>query len=259
MARCKLCLNEKQLISTSHIIPDFMHKDLYDDKHKLHVFNPHERAQGKGYIKKPSTGEYEGGILCESCDNRLLGGIYEDYVSKVMYADEISEDIKVSVTKCRNQHGVEFSKCNNLDYTKYKIFLLSILWRAHISSRPIFSQINLGPHAEIIRKMIYEGDPGRPDDYAIFIMTFVNDPSASTDVIITPQLRRMADGHRVFVFLIAGFIYCFYLNSKSHKIPDYVSQATIKPNNEMDIFHLPKGQSWDFMLGFMGLKKKPSQ
>lgn len=259
MAICKLCLKDKQLISTSHIIPDFMYQDLYDDKHKLHVFNLHEIIQGKGHIKKPSTGEYEGGILCESCDNKLLGGIYEDYVSKVMHADKISEDLRVSVTHCKDQYGVEFSKCNNLDYKKYKIFLLSILWRAHISSRPSFKEINLGPHADMLRKMIYEGDPGRPEDYAIFIKTFINDPNASTDVIMIPQFKqKKTDGHRVFEFLIGGFIYRFYVNSKSHKIPDYVLQATIKPNNEMKIFHLPKGKSWDFMFEFMGLKKKLS-
>lgn len=256
MAICKLCLQDKQLIKASHIIPDFMYQDLYDDKHKLILFNPHEIIKGKGYIKKPSTGEYEGGLLCKTCDNELLGGIYENYVSKVMYADEISEDVRVQITRCKNEHGVEYSNFTNLDYTKYKLFLLSILWRAHISSRPSFNQINLGPHADIIRKMIYENNPGKPEEYVIFIMTFLNDPNASADVIIPPQSRRMSEGHKVYVFVIGGFIYGFYINSKTHKLPKHVALASIKLNNEMNVFHLPKGTSWEFMLGFMGLTKK---
>ena len=40
-------------------------------------------------------------------------------------------------------------------YVKYPAFkfLLSILWRASVSSKPLFNQIQLGSHEEIIRRM----------------------------------------------------------------------------------------------------------
>jgi hypothetical protein len=32
---CKLCLKDKKLVRQSHIIPDFMYKDIFDEKHRL--------------------------------------------------------------------------------------------------------------------------------------------------------------------------------------------------------------------------------
>lgn len=39
MGSCKLCLEEKILLKKSHIIPEFMYKDLYDENHKLISFD----------------------------------------------------------------------------------------------------------------------------------------------------------------------------------------------------------------------------
>ena len=32
---CQLCKEEKQLLKNSHIIPNFLYKGLYDEKHKI--------------------------------------------------------------------------------------------------------------------------------------------------------------------------------------------------------------------------------
>jgi hypothetical protein len=102
--------------------------------------------------------------------------------------------------------------------------------------------------------MIYETNPGKEDDYPIIFHTNYSDPKANTDVITSPRAKKAFSGHKVYFFVIAGFIYAFYVNSKEHKIPEKVKQATIKLNNELKIYHLPKGKSDDFILGIMGLK-----
>lgn len=231
-----------------------MYQDLYDDKHKLILFKPHELLKGNTKIQKASTGDYEGDILCNDCDNKLIGG-YEDYAAKAIFGGQLPENEKPILTLYRNQHGVEFSGCQNLSYTKFKLFLLSILWRASISSRQLFNQINLGPHSEIIRQMILKGNPGEVSDYPIFVMTYVNDKNMPNDVILPPQRRRMSEGHRTYVFPIGGFIYCFYVNSRTHKLPDHILSETFKPTNSLHIIHLPKGTGWNFMLGYLGIIK----
>lgn len=255
MTICKLCGQEKELIKKSHIIPDFMYQDLYDDKHKLILFSPHDYINGQAKQKRASSGDYEGNILCNDCDNKLLGG-YEDYAAKAIFGGQLPEDERPILTPYRNQHGVEFSGCRNLNYAKFKLFLLSILWRSSISSRKLFTQINLGPHEEVIRQMILNSNPGDVSDYPIFVMTFVNDKKMPNDVILPPQKRRMSDGHTTYVFPIGGFIYCFYVNSQSHKLPEHVLSETLRPTNELHIIHLPKGTGWDFMLGYLGITKK---
>jgi len=254
MGKCNLCLQEKQLITKSHIIPDFMYQDLFDDKHKMLSFNPYERAKGEGYIKKPSTGEYEGEILCADCDNSILGS-YEDYASKAIYGGQLHANECPTFTNYKNQAGIEFTLCKNLNYQKFKIFLLSILWRASISSRKFFSDISLGPHEEIIRKMIFVGNASEVDNYPIFMMTYINDKSMPRDFVSQPQKRKTKDGFTTYIFFIGGLIYFFYVNSENHKIPDYILSETIKKTNEANIIHIPPGQGWDLILGYYGFKK----
>ena len=206
---CRLCLQEKQLINKSHIIPDFMYKELYDDQHKLMLFKPHERVKGKGKIRRPSSGEYEGNILCANCDNIVIGS-YENYARKVLYGGEVSASESTTINKCKNKDGLEYSACSNINYTKFKIFLLSILWRASITSRPSFKDISLGPHEEIIRRMIFDGNAGNIEDYPVTLMTFLNDKTIPSDLISQPHSTKTKNGHTIKVFIISGMIYIFY-------------------------------------------------
>ena len=67
--KCKLCLSNKKLIGKSHPLPDFLYKDLYDEKHRLHkVKLP---GISTGYYTQ--TGEYDRHLLCADCDNNILG------------------------------------------------------------------------------------------------------------------------------------------------------------------------------------------
>jgi hypothetical protein len=254
MAICKLCLQEKHLLKKSHIIPDFMYQDLYDDKHKMISFNPHEYAVGEGHIKNPSSGDYDSYILCKDCDNRIIGG-YESYAAKVLFGGLPLNQAPV-ISTFKKKDGTELTNYKNLDYKNFKLFLLTILWRAGISKRPIFEYIDLGPHASILRKMLYEGDPGTISDYPLFIMTFINDQEMPKDIIITPLKRRMQGGLIVYSFPIAGMIYCFYVNSKQHSLPKDIINDTISTDNQLNIFHIPKGKGWDFLFRYMGMHKK---
>ena len=258
MGKCKLCLQEKQLLKKSHIIPDFMYQDLYDDKHKIFFLSPYERLKGEGYIKRPSSGEYESNILCADCDNVLLSS-YEDYARKALYGGELPANECPTFKNFKNQHEIQFTKCTNLSYTKFKIFLLSILWRASVSSRQFFSDISLGPHEEIIREMIFTGNAGDVDDYPIFFMTYVNDKTIPRDLVAQPQKRRTKDGYAINTFMINGLLFAFYINSKTHKIPEHILSETIKPTNEVNIIHIPPGNGWGIILGYFGLLKKSSR
>lgn len=78
MSVCKLCEQVKPLISTSHIIPDWMYNRLYTGNHKLHKFQPSKFVSGEKHIVMPSNSEYEGGLLCGKCDNNIIG-LLENY------------------------------------------------------------------------------------------------------------------------------------------------------------------------------------
>ena len=220
----------------------------------MNVFSPFEMLNGNSYAKRQSSGEWEGGILCPDCDNKLIGG-YEDYVNRAMYGGILPSNETPICKKYKNKRGVQYTNCKKISYKKTKIFFLTILWRASISKRPFFNEIKLGPHEEVIRKMILEENAGDVSGYPILFQTFINDSLMSRDIVGQPQKRKTIDGHTVYVFIIGGMIYTYFVNSKGHKLNDQVLTKTIKPTNEMIISHIPPGKGWDVVMEFCGLVK----
>ena len=150
MAMCSLCLQDKELIKRSHIIPDFMYQEIFDDKHRLVRFSKDNFPRHS----TPPTGEYESDLLCADCDNRLLGG-FESYGRQVLYGG----NIPVQMQNFRQSDGLTFTQVTGINYLKFKLFLLSLLWKASISKRDFFKNVQLGPYQEILRKMLLEKNP----------------------------------------------------------------------------------------------------
>jgi hypothetical protein len=147
--KCALCNRERPLIK-AHIFPEFLYRPLYDDKHFFNVV----RFGSQSRLGRRPKGVYDNSLLCADCDNVRLNE-YEDYACSV-FTDRNS----VRITDQKYAFLVE-----GLDYRRFKLFLLSLIWRAGVSERTEFANVELGPHAEQMRQMLYVGDPGSPDRY----------------------------------------------------------------------------------------------
>lgn len=149
---CALCLQPGPL-QNSHIIPEFLYALLYDEKHRYNVLSVQHgepnRIEQKGARER---------LLCLACE-RLLNG-YETYASLVIKGG-------AKGISYRREGAIVFLQ--GIDYAKFKLFQLSVLWRAGVSSLPFFGHVQLGPHQEQLRKMVYTGDPGRSAEYPFII------------------------------------------------------------------------------------------
>ncbi len=249
MGKCKLCKESKELLKKSHIIPDFMYKGLYDEDHKITYATRETFKSNSNKIKRCSSGEYESQILCADCDNKVIGDSLEDYASKIIYGKNLSPRIAPISKEYEASDGTIFTNITNINYTKFKLFLLSILWRASISSRPFFSDIKLGPHEEVIRNMILKGNPGSYTDYPILILSFIKKESVPEDIITKPRKLKTSDGHNTYIFAIGGLVYIFYINAKYHKLPDVVLEYSLKENNNLKIIHLTNRLALKLIIG----------
>lgn len=253
MGICKLCLKDKTLLKKSHIIPEFMYAGFYDKNHKMIRFQPKNYIKNEGYCEKPSKGEYESGILCQDCDGRIISN-YENYGKVVIYGGNQKLENQPKVENFKTELGISFSKIANLDYQKYKLFHLSILWRSSISSRPLFNQVNLGPHEEIIRKMLLNGEPGNVNDYPILFSSFSGGNKSPKNVITQPLKVRSSEGATVYIFVIASMIHHFYVGNKNHKMPQNIVNETITPNGNATVHFIPEGEGWEYIKKLYGIK-----
>jgi len=250
MAICKLCKVEKQLIKKSHIIPEFLYKELYDEKHQMLKFDAIEKAKGIDKISKPPKGEYESELLCRECDGNRLGK-YESYLGKIISNTKLPKEQTPNCEKIINETGVEFLRIENIDYKLLKLCLLTILWRASISQRPTYKNVSLGPYEEKIRKQLFEENPSSDMDIAIVVMSWRNDTNTATDIIAQPK-RHRDNSKTYYSIILNGYIVLFFISENS--INKELEFFRLKEDNTISIIYLEKGTGMNFLLSYTSAK-----
>jgi hypothetical protein len=246
MAQCKLCHEEKLLIKKSHIIPDFMFRqsNMYNEKHQIYTFTLTDLVGNKS-PKYILTGDYETDILCAKCDNEILGKL-EEYGKAVLFGDEkgIYNPNCDGFVKEKNE---EFWICNNVDYKKYKLFMLSILWRMSISSRPLFKNVNLKEHADKLREMILTSEPKEYYVYPFFTSSFLKDMSVPKDLIVEP-IQYNTKGFININLIIPGMFHVFMLSTDPNAFPgEELKKSVINEENVLVIYQLKEGQALSYI------------
>lgn len=195
VGNCRLCGTHKPL-RNSHIIPEFIYQPMYDEKHRF--FELHKRrALGAKRFQKGLRER----ILCDDCEHLLSR--WEKYAAHVMSG-------KSSVTLRPSHERVWIS---GIDYTQFKLFLLSILWRASVTSQEFFKLVSLGYHENIIKNMLLEERPGRPEEYGCILIFNRLQGEDITDTMFNPEPLRWM-GRRFSKLYFAGACWCFYCDSQ---------------------------------------------
>ena len=244
--QCKLCLQNKSLLKQSHIIPNFLYKELLK-KDGFFV---------EGNLKKISskilqTGVFDRYILCAECDNNLLSKL-ESYAYQVLY--DIKKVKGTNLANEINQNGVEWTMARGVDYKTFKLFLLSLLWRFSISKQQVFNGVNLGSHEEKIRRMIFEDDPREILDYPCAISSYKHHSDLPFQIISQPLKHRNELSGNCYSILINGLIFTF--NISKNLTPDYISEIAINKNNELKIIRMPRDNAIKIIRKYMGLPNK---
>lgn len=248
IGECQLCKLQKELLSKSHIIPEFNYNILYDDKNFIKkIFLT--AIEGIKYVGNVAKGEYERSILCVECDSIRIKAS-EDYVSRLIYAkNPLEVDQQPNCTNYVNQEGQEFSICTNVDYDRVKRYILSILWRASISSRPFFDGIEMeDPMMEEMRQVILNASNTNFSKWPILITSWLNDPNARRDIIMQPKTYIETIGHR-YCFPIRGVIFNIYTNIED--VPVLIRDFLLRPN-ELPMLHLQRGDYLNYIRVYNG-------
>lgn len=188
--KCRLCQNETELCF-SHIIPEFVYLPTYNENHRAIMI-----PKGKSKYEQKGIREY---LLCDDCDNRIIGK-WESYSSPIIKS---IQDLNFT------QNGGEYI-VQNVQYADFKLFQLSLLWRASIASVKMFENINIGKqHEEIIRKMLLYNDSGAPDQYGC--MMFVLSSTNFLQKTIWSPVEDIVDGFTCYRFLTGRIFWYFFL------------------------------------------------
>ena len=117
------------------------------------------------------------------------------------------------------------------DYTQFKLFQLSILWRCSVTSIDFF-KIDLGDHSETLMQMILSEDPGEEDDYACNVSA-INTPNGILNCLILRDDVFDIQGHKTCRIIFGGFIWHFYVSIDPK--PVEVKESFLKKNGNLII------------------------
>lgn len=195
---CRLCLEQRDLCN-SHVIPEFFYEqmNLYDKKHRLNILSTepdkHRPTAQKGIHER---------LLCTKCEGKLSK--WEDHARRVMYGGEC-----INVT-------TDNSKCIEctVDYVKFKLFQLSILWRVGISNHAGFSTVILGKHEHVLRRMLLDEAPGATGAYGCIILYSTKNTEITSNMIHCMGMSNVR-GVDCARLLLGGLFWLFFLSESA--------------------------------------------
>ena len=216
---CRLCLAEVPLCK-SHIIPEICFAPMYDDRHRFIAVSDVK----KQIVKEGQKGWWEK-MLCAACEARL--NRYEKHVRR-MFTDPL-------LAPLADKRVYVFPK---VEYRLLKLFILSVLWRASVSTLPAYRHVSLGPHEEPMRELILADADFAPETYGCVIWALFDGDRHFVDMMTEPSYDKQ-DGRRCYRFIMRGFVFMIYVGSRT--IDDATSRLFVGRQPEVRAYHI----NWD--------------
>jgi hypothetical protein len=183
---CALCHNEGELCA-SHIVPEFVFAEMYDEKHRFIAASP----AGPTILQRPQKAwrEY---LLCAGCERHLNENFEAPFKRYWLDGGALS--------RLATQPLIVL---DDVDYASFKLFHLSVLWRASVCTLNDFRTVRLGPHEDAIRRMILEKDPGPSWKYPVICFGIVHENQVQHNLSSDPLAVKLY-GQRGFTFRFCG-------------------------------------------------------
>ncbi|TAH33673.1 MAG: hypothetical protein EYC62_06480 [Alphaproteobacteria bacterium] len=171
--------------------------------------------------KRVPTGVYDNGILCAECDNQFSP--YENHAKDILTRPIDQRYVLRDPPNVGEAIGYNPPVG---DYIQLKLFFLSILWRAAISTNQFYAHVRLGVHEKKLREMLQANDVGTVDDFSV-LLSKNTDPSDIMSRTICDPVKKKIEGIRVYYFQLPDVI--FRIKADKRPLPNKVREFAICP------------------------------
>lgn len=158
-------------------------------------------------------------LLCEGCEQHF--NKHYEIPFKIFWVDN---------PKLPDPWLDNAPRCINTEYRTFKLFHLSVLFRAGACTLPMFSNVNLGPHKDRIRKMLLDGDPGKDHEYPIGGCAVLHHENRDVIKIISQSQNFRFGGKPCYSIMYGGVDWWFSVSSDRN--PEF-EQFSLKSNGKI--------------------------
>jgi hypothetical protein len=113
-------------------------------------------------------------------------------------------------------HRPQLIKLCGFDYSRMKLFLLSVLWRMGVAKAPAFTNVKLGPHTERIGRMLLDGDPQEVTDYGCTVSVVHMDQERIALTRPADGIRYETQNLKMYRALVDGLLFAWIVGSREH-------------------------------------------
>lgn len=175
-------------------------------------------------------------------DEEIIGQKAEDYFS---YLDGYACDLLIkdkfdkspfgdSSTVWQRENGSPIGYIiRGADPARIKLFVLSLLWRAHVTGRREFASVDIGPHYGRLHEMLVNNDAGDPDEFAVNINQKLEESFQSDSM--SPYLNRESDSAVNFIDMEIGGFH-FKVKVDKRKTPEPRRDFILGMNEDIWVF-----------------------
>ena len=230
MITCKLTGDIGKPIR-AHIIP----KAFYEISEQNKGVNKLIGNSPGTYPKKLPIGIYDSTIVTQKGED--IFNKWDNYATKFLLGDEIRYK---AIQKNGKLAGWDVG---TFDYPLLKLFSLSILWRAHVSSQDIFKKVELGPHEPKIRQLLLTENASDPDTYSVIISKWIDDGFGP---VIMDPFREKYYGLNFYRFYCGRYVFSIKVDSR--RTVKAFRYAQLSPNTNLILIARDLKSSKEFPL-----------
>jgi hypothetical protein len=223
MLKCQYCDNLYPKLAKAHIIPRSFYKiSRGQDNKSIELIIDENDKKTKFW----QSGIYDSEIVCQNCEK--LFNDFDTHGYKVL-SRTLSQKMISNGSDEYPAYLIE-----DVDYSKLKLFFLSMLWRAHASKFIFYSHVELGSHEPIIRSYISKKIAPPHDKYEMVLFHLLDQPYPSS---IVPPWRSKIRGVNVYRFYLPGLFAMIKVDQRP--IPTFYEPMILRELPPHRLFFLP--------------------
>jgi hypothetical protein len=200
---CKGCGQKTKLIK-AHIIHEAFFTGLRDGQKAPRILS---NTPGV-FPKKAPIGVYDQNILCRKCEDKFQQ--LDDYGYRVLIGLEDTHEIQYD-----ENDKIKGYIFHEIDNHLLKLFFISILWRASISTHSFYSKVELGELEDLAQYSIWNMDSLDAHSFSFVLGKFEGDAAGRT--MLDPHAEEWF-GVRDLRFYLYGYI--LYIKSELAETPE---------------------------------------
>jgi hypothetical protein len=217
MQPCKYCGQLKTLVK-SHIIP----RSLCDIN---------------------SSGICDDELFCKACEDKFM--IYDAYAFNLLHEQGTHRKT------LRDGHGEVLGVYyETYDYTKLKLFFMSVLLRAGLSSVFFFKHVKIGSYLGLLKEALDAGQAPAANDFAVFLAYY--DEIKKGPVMFPPAQQKI--GNIKFYHFHIGHV-LFYIKVDRRDPPPALQPVILQPTGRLFLMKFSRrlANEPDILKGIAGI------